>query len=275
LHYPYPLEETMPENESDRPHILVTNDDGVQSAGLLELVQALSAFAHVIIVAPDHNWSAAGHSKTMHKPLRVSPGVLADGTQALVTTGSPSDCVALALLGLVPQKPDLVVSGINQGANVGHDLTYSGTVAAAMESVIGGVSAIAISLDSYELETFDIAAAFAARLAKHILAHAGNHPLLLNVNVPAIPASELQGTQITRLGSRLYRDALIERKDPRGRSYYWIGGDPPDGVAEVGTDIGALAAGYISVTPILLDLTDYAELEALRSWEIRYPHRED
>ena len=261
----------MPQNNGTRPHILVTNDDGVQSNGLLALVLALRPIADVTVVAPDHNWSAAGHSKTMHKPLRVWPSLLADGSEALVSTGSPSDCVALALLGLVPGRPDLIVSGINQGANLGHDLTYSGTVAAAMESVIGGISAIAISLDSYESEEFDVAARFAALLAREVLRQRDAPPLLLNANVPALPESQIRGTQITRLGSRLYRDALVERKDPRGRSYFWIGGDPPAGVPEAGTDVGALEAGYVSVTPILLDLTDHARLQTLRTWQLAFP----
>jgi len=253
------------------PLILVTNDDGIQAPGLLALVQALQAVAEVAVFAPDHNWSAAGHSKTMHKPLRVHPARLADGTPALTGNGSPSDCVALALLGLVPRRPDLVVSGINQGANVGHDLTYSGTVAAAMESVIAGISAIAVSLDSYESGAFLPAAHFAAQLAAHVLAVRPTAPLLLNVNVPALPQSQIRGAQATRLGSRVYRDALVERRDPRGQSYYWIGGEPPAGVPEEGTDIGALATGYISVTPILLDLTDHARLQELRAWDLTLP----
>jgi 5'-nucleotidase len=253
--------------EGARPLILVSNDDGITAPGILALAQALQPVGEVRIIAPEHNWSAAGHTKTMHKPLRVWPGQrLGDGSEVLVTSGSPSDCVALALLGLLPRKPDLVVSGINLGANVGHDLTYSGTVAAAMESVIGGISAIAISLDAYEPTDWSVAARFAAYLAKQVLAQSLSEPLLLNVNVPALPEGEIKGVQITRLGQRIYRDALDERKDPRGKVYYWIGGDAPVGVPEEGTDIGALAAGYISVTPILLDLTDYARLAALRAW---------
>jgi 5'-nucleotidase len=142
-----------------------------------------------------------------------------------------------------------------------------------MESVIGGVSAIAISLDSYEAEEFDLAARFAALLARQVLAHAGGAPLLLNVNVPALREEQIVGAQITRLGNRLYRDALVERSDPRGRSYYWIGGEPPAGVPESGTDIGALATGYISVTPILLDLTDHARLAELQGWDLAFPPR--
>lgn len=264
----------MPKDVARRARILVTNDDGVQASGLLALAQALRSLAEVVIVAPDHNWSAAGHSKTMHKPLRVWPTHLADGSEALVSTGSPTDCVALALLGLVSERPDLIVSGINQGANLGHDVTYSGTVAAAMEGAIGGVSGIAVSLDSYDGETFDVAARFAALLTRQVMARAAQVPLLLNLNVPALPEEQIAGIQVTRLGNRHYRDALVERRDPRGRSYYWIGGEPLAGVPESGTDTAALAAGYVSVTPILLDLTDYDRLAELARWDLIWPPRE-
>ena len=258
----------------NRPHILLTNDDGIQAPGLLALAEELSGIARLSIVAPEHNWSAAGHTKTMHKPLRVEAVTLPHAGKALVTSGSPSDCVAMALLGLIEERPDLVVSGINLGANVGHDLTYSGTVAAAMEAVIAGVSAIAVSLDSYEAADCRPAARFATILAQRVLASRSPMPLLLNVNVPALPQEAIRGVHITRLGRRLYRDALVPRRDPRGRLYYWIGGDPPAGIPEEGTDIGALAQGYISVTPIRLDLTDYEELETLKEWELTFPERD-
>ncbi len=256
---------------SERPFVLLSNDDGVTAPGLMALAQALREVARVAIIAPEHNWSAAGHSKTMHKPLRARPTRLADDTEAIVTSGSPSDCVALGLLGLLKRQPDLIVSGINLGANVGSDLTYSGTVAAAMEAVISGVSAMAVSLDSDEAENYGVAAGFAAYLAKHILESKVQERLLLNVNIPAVPLEEIKGVMITRLGQRIYRDALVERRDPRGRAYYWIGGTPPEGVPEEGTDIGALARGYISVTPVLLDLTDYGKLTMLRSWGLAFP----
>lgn len=253
------------------PYILLTNDDGIHAPGLAKLAQRLRALRTVLVLAPDQNWSAAGHSKTMHKPLRVWPARLEDGSEGLASNGSPSDCVALALLGLVQRLPELVVSGINLGANVGDDLTYSGTVAAAMEAVIWGVSAIAVSLDSSEGRHPDTAARFAAYLAGRVLEYKEDKPLLLNVNVPDRPAEEIVGVQITKLGHRLYRDALVTRVDPRGRAYYWIGGEPPEGIPEEGTDIGALAQGYISVTPILLDLTDYGRLAELKRWNLAGP----
>jgi len=217
-------------------------------------------------VAPDQNWSASGHTKTLHKPLRVDHVRLTDGSPAMATSGSPSDCVALAVLGLLERKPDLVLSGVNIGANVGHDLTYSGTVAVAMEAVIWGIPAIAVSLDGDGSEGLDSAARYAAEFAARLLVAHDPHPLLLNVNVPGRPQKEIKGVRVTRLGRRVYRDALVERKDPRGRPYYWIGGDPPIGEPEEGTDIGALREGYVSVTPVRLDLTDHDAMPRLRSW---------
>lgn len=255
--------------------ILLTNDDGVQAPGLRVLAQALAELGDVTIIAPEHNWSASGHSKTMHKPLRVSETQLESGQPAFVASGSPSDCVALALLGLVDPLPDLVVSGINQGANVGQDLTYSGTVSAAMEAVISGVPSMAVSLDSYTSQRFVLAARVAHLVSEQVLATRDvvqdEQPLLLNVNVPDPALGPVKGLQITRLGRRLYRDALITREDPRGRSYYWIGGDPPAGIPEEGTDIGALAKGYVSITPIALDLTDERRLPLLRKWKLGLP----
>jgi len=257
--------------EAQAPLLLVTNDDGVYAPGLLALVHALEPLGEVVVLAPEHNWSAAGHTKTMHKPLRVGEVTLPDGTRALAASGSPSDCVALALLGVLERPPQLVLSGINLGANVGHDLTYSGTVAAAMEAVIGGVPGIAISLDTYEPADYTVAARFAAHLAGQVLREAPPQPLLLNVNVPALPEEEIRGVRVTRLGRRIYRDALDVRRDPRGRPYYWIGGEPPSGHAEPGTDIGALAEGYISVTPVRLDLTDHEQIARLESWALGFP----
>ena len=206
--------------------------------------------------------------------MRTRNVTLSNGTPAIITSGSPSDCVALALLGLIERRPALVISGINLGANVGHDLTYSGTVAGALESVIGGVTGIAASLDALQATDFDTGARYVAQLAGQVLAAQLNDPLLLNVNIPALPADEIKGVQITRLGQRIYRDALVRREDPRGRPYYWIGGQAPSGVAAPGTDLGALASGYISITPVLLDLTDYQQLERLeRTLQAEAPAR--
>ena len=248
-------------------HILVTNDDGVLSPGLFALKCALDEIARVTVFAPDHNWSAAGHNKTMHKPLRVEGVELADGASAMTTTGSPSDCVGLAALGLVDPMPDLVVSGINLGPNMGHDITYSGTVAAAMEAVVWGMPAISASLDTWDsFGEFEPAARFVARLAQKVLKEGLPANTFLNVNIPAVPEDQIRGVLMTRLGKRVYRDELLRRQDPRGRDHYWVGGDPPTGIIEDGTDIGAAANGYISVTPLSMDMTDERLLHLLESW---------
>lgn len=251
-------------------HILVTNDDGVTAPGLLALAREMRGLGEVTVLAPDHNWSASGHVKTMERPLRVRETKLADGSPALTTDGAPSDCVALALLGVVRAKIDLVVSGINPNANIGHDVTYSGTVTAAMEAVISDVPGIAVSLDSKpghgELD-YGPAARIAVQVAAQVIAHGLPEGVLLNVNVPCLPEEQIKGIQITRQGLRVYHDALDAREDPRGRPYYWIGGEFPTGVEEDGTDVGALAEGYVSITPLQLDLTAYKALDKLKAWQ--------
>jgi 5'-nucleotidase len=251
-------------------HILITNDDGVMAPGLLALVQELRAIGKVTVLAPDHNWSASGHVKTLERPLRVKEVRLADGTPALASDGAPSDCVALAALGLLPQKLDMVVSGINPNANIGHDVTYSGTVTAAMEAAIWGLPGVAVSLNSpvNHLEQLDYhpAARYARQIVEAVIAHGLPKDTLLNVNVPYLPHPEIKGLYVTRQGLRVYRDLLVERADPRGRPYYWIGGEAPTAVPEEGTDFGALEAGYVSVTPLQLDLTAYRAIEEIRQW---------
>ena len=252
-------------------HILVTNDDGITAPGLLALTQEMRRLGVVSVLAPDRNWSASGHVKTMHRPLRVIEYKLADGTLALTSDGAPSDCVALALLGCLEAKIDLVVSGINPNANIGHDVTYSGTVTAAMEAVIGGVAGIAVSLHSPENHLGELDYGPAARVTRQIidrLLQRGIDPgTLLNVNVPYLPDSEIKGFLVTRQGSRVYRDRLDRRNDPRGRPYYWIAGDVPTAIPDEGTDFGALAQGYVSITPLDLDLTDYQAVEDFRFFE--------
>lgn len=251
-------------------HILVTNDDGVNAPGLLALTQAMRALGKVTVLAPDRNWSASGHVKTLDRPLRVKSAILADGTSAFATDGAPSDCVALAVLGVLDDPIDMVVSGINGGENVGHDLTYSGTVTAAMEGAISGLPSVAVSLDvPHMLEgalNYGPAAVFAQKVAANVIANGLPEGTLLSVNVPYLPLQEIRGILITRQGLRIYKDALVRREDPRGRPYYWIGGDAPEGVPEEGTDIGALHAGYVSVTPVHLDMTAHRLLESLREW---------
>ena len=252
-------------------HILVTNDDGVQAPGLLSLAQEMRKLGKVTVFAPDRNWSASGHVKTMDRPLRVREEILADGSPALSTDGAPSDSVALALLGVVKEKVDLVVSGINPHENIGHDVTYSGTVTAAMEAVIGGVPGMAVSLhapeDFHGTLDYSTAAKVGRRVAARLLAGGLPEGVFLNINVPYLEEDEIKGFMVTRQGLRVYRDALDARTDPRGRPYYWIGGEFPIGVLEEGTDYGAIKAGYVSITPMQLDLTAWEAMEQLKKWE--------
>ena len=252
-------------------HILVTNDDGVYAPGLLALVSEMRKLGEVSVLAPDHNWSASGHVKTLNRPLRAKPVVLADGSSAWASDGAPSDCVALALLGVVEKTVDLVVSGINPNANIGHDVTYSGTVTAAMEAVISGVPGVAVSLDAPErfrgILDYSTAAIAARKVIETLQRHQITPKMLFNINVPNLQESELKGYRVNRQGQRIYLDELVRREDPRGKPYYWIGGEPPSGVAENGTDYGDLAAGYVSITPIHLDLTDYQLLDVVSKWD--------
>jgi 5'-nucleotidase len=249
-------------------HILVTNDDGVTAPGLAVMAQALLDVGRVSVIAPDRNWSASGHVKTMHKPLRATPAHVIDGVTAFSTNGAPSDCVALALLGLLDVPVELVVSGINPNANVGHDVTYSGTVTSAMEAAISGVPGIAVSVNGAETHGYAAAAEIATRIVRAVIEHGLPPHTLLNVNVPARPAAEMQGVRITRMGMRAYQDHLVTRTDPAGRPYYWIGGARADEPLEPGTDITALAEGYVSVTPLSLDLTADSALAVLEGWSL-------
>ena len=247
--------------------ILITNDDGVHADGLMALKHSLDEVAEVVVVAPDRPRSACGHSITLHKPLRLSETTLPDGSRGWVTNGTPSDCVTLALLDVLKDAPpDQVFSGINHGPNLGWDLTYSGTVSAAMEGAILGFPAVAISVAwrfrrMIEEEEgpappidFTHAAAYAAELARYLAEHPLPDHTLLNVNVPPRRPA---GVRVTHQGIRRYPGKLEKRVDPMGRAYYWIGGDEPVDVQEEGSDVQAIADDCISVTPVQLDLTDY------------------
>jgi 5'-nucleotidase len=257
------------------PTILVTNDDGVYSPGLLVLKQKLSEIADVMVLAPERNWSATSHSKTMHKPLRVQQVMLADGTAANSSSGSPTDCVALAVGGVLGKVPDLVVSGINLGHNLGIDITYSGTVACAMEAVIKGVPGIAVSTVTAEETDADLlaiqkeTAAVACALALQVLERGLPVRTLLNINTPGRDPAQWEGVHSTRMGQREYpAEELLERRDPYGRPYYWLGGGLPLDALDDGTDVGAVANGFVSVTPIHLDLTHHAFLSELSTWDL-------
>ncbi len=252
-------------------NILVTNDDGVFAPGLLALALEMAQIGQVTVLAPDRNWSATGHAKTLHKPLRVKPVSIHPAIEAYASDGAPSDCVSLALMGALDRKFDMVVSGINPNANIGHDITYSGTVTAAMEATIRGVLGIAVSLDSPLGITGDLdyttAAKAGRRVAVNIMKHGLQKGVLLNVNVPYLTEEELSGYCTTRQGLRIYHDELVKRTDPRGKPYFWIGGEFPTGIEENQTDYGMMKAGYVSITPLQLDLTAYATFESITNWD--------
>ncbi len=248
--------------------ILLTNDDGYDSEGLLVLKQELEKVAEVAVLAPDHNWSASGHSRTLRHPLRVFEAKLRDGTACYTSDGTPSDCVALVLMGFLKRKPNMVVSGINRGANLGDDITYSGTVAAAMEAAIYGVPSIAVSADGRGKWHFDTAAQFTARLVREVERNGLPPHTLLNVNTPNLSPAEVQGMEITRMGKRYYKDEIIERLDPFGQKYYWTAGEPHELEPDDGTDVGAIANGKISLTPLHLDLTSHQFMPKLGQWDL-------
>ncbi|MGD9696006.1 MAG: 5'/3'-nucleotidase SurE [Thermoleophilia bacterium] len=246
-------------------HILVTNDDGVDSPGLLALKRALEPYGEVAVIAPDSNRSAIGRGITIHDPLHVEEVTLADGSPALATDGTPVDCVRLAALGLAGPPPDMVVSGINMGFNLGDDVTYSGTVAAALEGLLLGLPAIAVSCQSSDPQAgqwygdaydFRASAAFAARLVPIVRRERFPRDVVLNVNAPGLAPDAIAGARVTRLGRRLYSDALVLRSRDGARRSYTIYGEPLAHPDEDGTDIAAVAAGEISVTPLHFDLTD-------------------
>lgn len=253
-----------------KPRVLVTNDDGINSPGLHELVRHLAVDHDVLVVAPERQQSAVGHSITLHKPLRLDPAHLGDlSVEAYKTNGTPADCVVLGCLEDLG-KPDLVVSGINLGHNLGEEIFYSGTVAAAMEGVIQGKPAFAISVTAYRDPLWEPAARFAANLARYMLEQGMPSGSFLNVNIPNLPAGEIGAPRVTRLGRRCYINQLEKRTDPRGKVYYWFAGHPCELDSGPETDIGAIQAGHISVTPVHMDATDHDLLARLRTEEDRF-----
>lgn len=244
--------------------ILVSNDDGIQSEGLKALADALSGVGEVFVMAPDRERSAASHALTLHFPLRVEQVA----PRWYAVDGTPTDCVNLGVNGrmLLPERPDIVVSGINKGANLADDITYSGTVAAAIEGTLLGLPSVAVSLAGRTKHEFGPVANFAARLVEKVAQHGMPKDTLLNVNAPNLPAAEIRGVKVTRMGKREYGDAIVEKTDPRGRKYYWIGGDELRHHEVEGSDIAAVLGGYISVTPLHLDLTNFRAQHELASW---------
>jgi len=247
--------------------ILVCNDDGIRSQGVQSLARALEPLGKVYVVAPDREQSAAGHSLTLHRPLRVEE----IAPRQFAIDGTPTDCVNLAVSGILPERPGLVVSGINMGANLGDDITYSGTVSAAMEGTLFGIPSIAVSLAGRDRFEFTPAAEFAAELVARVMERGLPGETLLNVNVPDRPRAAMTGFRVTKQGKRRFGEALVEKTDPRGKKYYWIGGDELGFVDEPGTDYAAIRDGAVSITPIHLDLTHYPSFPALERLSLVWP----
>jgi 5'/3'-nucleotidase len=247
------------------PRILVTNDDGIHSAGIIALALALEELGDVIVVAPAHEMSAASHSLTLMRPLRIEQ----IDDRHFSVDGTPTDCVTLAMNQVMKGNlPDLVVSGINKGGNLGDDVTYSGTVAGALEAAIYGLPGIAVSLVQRVNFDFGPAAEFAASLARRVLGDGLPRGTLLNVNVPPGP---IRGAQVTRQGTKIIRPTIIEGTDPRQRKYYWIGEESLTWNEEEGTDYEAVRHGLVSITPLRNDMTDYRVLDEIKSrdWQNR------
>ncbi len=244
-----------------RARILLSNDDGIRSEGLRVLYEALSEFAQVVVVAPDRERSAVGRALTLHRPLRCEK----IGENWYAVDGTPTSCVYIGIHAIMKgKKPDMVIGGINRGPNLGEDITYSGTVSVAMEGALLGLPSVAFSLATFKDFKWKDAAKWASRIAKRVYEKGLPKGCCLNVNIPNLPYSEIKGVKITRQGKKNYTEKVEERKDPWGRVYYWIGGEEPNWIPEPGTDYWAVKNGFISITPVHLDLTDYKAMEKLK-----------
>ena len=274
-------------------NLLISNDDGIFSLGVRTLANTLAAAGHdVTVVCPDRERSATGHGLTLHDPIRAErvESVFDPSIKAWACSGTPSDCVKLALGALLDHAPDMVLSGINHGSNLGTDVLYSGTVSAAMEGIIEGIPSIAFSLTSFAIREFQPAADFARTLLEHLTHHPLPHLVLLNVNIPAVPAEDIAGVVMARQGVRRYFDMFEKRIDPRGKTYYWLAGEVLEDVSEeeleqagmsglkatggspewfrkTPTDVQAIRQNYITITPLQYNLTCALGLESLQKWQ--------
>ena len=245
------------------PRILVTNDDGIHSAGLTALAKALGRVGEVWVVAPDRERTAAGHAVTLHKPLRIHQM----NKRVYVVNGTPVDCVNLALLNILPKRPHLLVAGINKGVNLGDDVLYSGTVSAAVEGTILGIPSMAVSQEGREQFCFATGAHYALRVARLILRQGLPEETLINLNVPNRAIEAVTGVRVTCLSRRRFENPIIEKTDPHGRSYFWIAGTRVSWSRNKDADHEAIAEGAVSLTPLHLDSTNYGVLDQLRTWE--------
>jgi len=255
--------------------LLISNDDGIVALGIRSLANGLALAGHdVTVVCPDRERSATGHGLTLHQPIRaeVVESVFHPAIKAWACSGTPSDCVKLALWALLASPPDFVLSGINHGSNLGTDVLYSGTVSAAMEGAIEGIPSIALSLASFSSTEFQGAVTFAKHLLTQFATGFPISPMLLNVNIPAVKPEEISGVALTRQGIRRYVDVFEKRVDPRGKTYYWLAGElleevEPEATPQHPTDVQAIRDNYITVTPLQYNLTDKAALDCLQTWK--------
>ncbi|HOS68554.1 MAG TPA: 5'/3'-nucleotidase SurE [Bacillota bacterium] len=251
-------------------NILISNDDGIYSQGLYELAKRISVLGKVTVVAPDKEQSAIGHAITMHQPLRCRKIKLHDlDIDAWWVNGTPADCVKLGVETILSVKPDLIISGINDGENLGTDIIYSGTVSAAIEGSMFNIPSIALSYARHCGADFSAPAEIAVQVIQQVLDHKEKDNMLLNINIPETEGIEfLKGVKVTRLGVKKYRNNFEERKDPRGNSYYWLAGELIQDEIGEDTDIYAVRNGYVSITPIHIDLSGYEDIKKIRDWNI-------
>lgn len=257
-------------NSTDRPLILICNDDGIDAPGIHALASAMDGYGDLIVVAPEREQSAVGHAITVRDPVRVHPHdfeVPSGKIPAYAVTGTPADCVKIAADQILDRPPDLVVSGINRGPNTAVNVLYSGTVSAATEASILGFNAVAVSLCSFTLEDYEVAGRYAERVAQRVLKDGLPSGVLLNVNVPALPADEIRGMRITRQARSRWEESFEERIDPFDRPYYWIAGHFVNLDNGERTDIDAIEDGYVSITPIQFDMTAHDHLDSFHGWE--------
>ena len=249
-------------------NILLTNDDGIYADGLWALYEKLVPHHFVTVVAPDRERSAVGHGITLHQPLRTTKITVNNGCQGYAVNGTPVDCIKIGLMEILDVKPDMVISGINPGANVGVNINYSGTVAAAKEATLYKVPAISVSIQGHKTSAYDYAALFTATLAENVYEKGLPFGTFLNVNIPDIPENKIQGVRISRQETALYNEFIEKRVDPRNRTYYWHGTDGQTSLNTPESDGTALNENFISITPIQCDATDYAMIEELKGWDI-------
>lgn len=250
--------------------ILISNDDGINSKGIYELAHAMTEIGEVFVAAPETNQSAVGHAVTMHTPLRSSEvEEFGEKIHAWWVNGTPADCIKLGIENLMKEKPDLIVSGINIGENLGTDVIYSGTVSAAVEGALFGIPAIAFSYQDYHAEDFSNAAKVAKEICAQVLKHGIPKNHILNVNIPKIEnISEINGIKVTKLGVKIYRNNFEERKDPKGNVYYWLAGELIEMPEDKDTDVYAVKNKYVSITPIDIDFTNHSLISEIKSWSL-------